>query len=279
MNKVLLGILLGAVLGLVDGLTAWFTPEVRAQMIGIVIGSTIKGVIAGVAAGWFATRVRSVPAGIAFGLAVGLVLAWLVAYMQGKYYFEIMLPGGTVGAIIGWATQRYGRAPLRQRGAAAGLAMLVLAVAPIDAHAAITAADAFAKLKALAGQWNGTVLTPDGPAGSIVYKVSSGGHVVQQTLFPGTPHEMITMFTLDGDELVAQHYCSGNNQPRMKLNTARSTDAELVFDFVSVTGTNRKGHIHHAVIGVADGERVETWSSMADDGTEQPKKFYVRRAK
>jgi hypothetical protein len=28
--------------------------------------------------------------------------------MQGKYYFEIMLPGGTIGAILGWATQRYG---------------------------------------------------------------------------------------------------------------------------------------------------------------------------
>jgi hypothetical protein len=27
--------------------------------------------------------------------------------MQGKYYFEIMLPGGLVGLIVGYATQKY----------------------------------------------------------------------------------------------------------------------------------------------------------------------------
>jgi hypothetical protein len=28
--------------------------------------------------------------------------------MQGKYYFEIMLPGGILGIIVGYATWRYG---------------------------------------------------------------------------------------------------------------------------------------------------------------------------
>jgi hypothetical protein len=50
--------------------------------------------------------------GIAFGLAVGLVLAYAVAAMPsatGKhYYFEIMLPGAIVGAIVGYATQKHG---------------------------------------------------------------------------------------------------------------------------------------------------------------------------
>ena len=277
MNKVLLGIVLGAVLGVFDGLTAWFTPEVRNDIIGIVIGSTMKGVIAGIAAGWFATRVRNVAAGVAFGLVVGLILAGLVAYLGGgKYYFEIMLPGGTVGAIIGWATQRYGKPSLRHSSAAASLAMLMLLFVPIDAHAEVKAADAFAKLKALAGQWDGHILTPDGPPGTMIYRVSSGGSSVQQTLFPGTDYEMITMFTLSGGDLIAQHYCSGNNQPRMKLNAAKSTADELVFDFVSVEGDNQKGHIHSASIGLGDGKRLESWSAM---GTEQPKKFFMARTK
>jgi hypothetical protein len=29
--------------------------------------------------------------------------------MQGKYYFEIMLPGAIVGLLTGYATARYGR--------------------------------------------------------------------------------------------------------------------------------------------------------------------------
>ncbi len=114
MNKVLLGVLLGGVLGILDGLSAWFTPAVRSQMVGIVIGSTVKGLIAGVAIGFFARKVNSLPWGVVFGLAVGLLLAWAVAAMpdpSGKhYYLEIMLPGALVGLIVGYATQRYGRA-------------------------------------------------------------------------------------------------------------------------------------------------------------------------
>ena len=111
MNKPLFGLILGAVLGAVDGLTAWFTPEVRPQILGIVLGSTFKGLVAGVLIGWFAKKVKSLPLGILFGLAVGLILAFGIAAMpqpSGKhYYFEIMLPGAIVGAIVGYATQRY----------------------------------------------------------------------------------------------------------------------------------------------------------------------------
>jgi len=115
MNKVLLGLIIGGILGIFDGLTAWFTPEVRAQLLGIVIGSTFKGLIAGVLIGWFARKVNSLPLGIVFGLGVGLLLAFAVAAMPnpaGKhYYFEIMLPGGIVGMIVGYATQRFGGLP------------------------------------------------------------------------------------------------------------------------------------------------------------------------
>ena len=104
--------------------SAWFTPEVRPMMMGIVIGSTFKGVLAGLAAGIFARKVDSVAGGTLFGLAVGLLLAWAVAAMpseDGKhYYFEIMLPGSIVGAIVGYATQRYPSATSQASARAAG---------------------------------------------------------------------------------------------------------------------------------------------------------------
>ena len=40
-------------------------------------------------------------------VAVGMFLAFLVALLQHGYYFEIMLPGSILGAIVGFATQRY----------------------------------------------------------------------------------------------------------------------------------------------------------------------------
>lgn len=110
MNKVLLGLILGAVLGVFDGLTAWFTPAARAGIVGIVIGSTIKGLVAGVLIGVFARKVHSLALGVLFGLGVGLALAFVIAAREHGYYFQIMLPGGMVGLIVGYATQRYGRA-------------------------------------------------------------------------------------------------------------------------------------------------------------------------
>jgi hypothetical protein len=108
MSKPVFGLVLGGVLGILDGLTAWFTPEAREMMTSIVIGSTIKGLITGIAIGYFAHKYRSLPLGLLFGLAVGAVLAFLVAYMQGQYYLEIILPGSLLGLIVGFATQKYG---------------------------------------------------------------------------------------------------------------------------------------------------------------------------
>lgn len=111
MSKPVLGLVLGGILGVFDGLTAYFTPEARSMLLGIVVGSTFKGLVAGLAIGFFSKKVHSLPWGIVFGLAVGLFLAFLVAAMPqpgGKhYYFEIMLPGAIVGAIVGYATQVY----------------------------------------------------------------------------------------------------------------------------------------------------------------------------
>ena len=56
-------------------------------------------------------------AGVAFGFVVGLLLGYDVAAMPDEtgnhYYFEIMLPGSILGAVVGWATQRYGKAAPR----------------------------------------------------------------------------------------------------------------------------------------------------------------------
>ncbi len=73
------------------------------------MGSTFKGLVAGILIGLFARKVQSVPATLVFGTALGLLFAYFIARMQGKYYFEIMLPGAIVGLLTGYATQRYGR--------------------------------------------------------------------------------------------------------------------------------------------------------------------------
>jgi hypothetical protein len=113
MNKPLYGVLLGGFLGIFDGLSALVSaPELRAEIVAIVVGSTIKGVMTGLLIGLFARWVRSLPLGILFGLGVGLAFAYWVAYMQESelgrnYYWQIMTPGGLLGVIVGYLTQRH----------------------------------------------------------------------------------------------------------------------------------------------------------------------------
>ena len=119
MKTVLLAIILGGVLGLMDGMSAWFTPDARDKLADIVLWSAMKDVIGGFLIGVFAVFVRSKPAVIGWGLLVGLGLAYAVAAMPdpetGKHYYAaIMLPGGLVGLLVGYATARYGARRVRQ---------------------------------------------------------------------------------------------------------------------------------------------------------------------
>jgi uncharacterized membrane protein len=112
-SKPVLGLVLGGILGVFDGLSALVSapndPAVKAGIVGIVIGSTIKGILTGALVGWYATRSSSMQRTIIFGLGVGLALAFLVCMMQllageNAYYWQIMLPGGILGMIVGYAT-------------------------------------------------------------------------------------------------------------------------------------------------------------------------------
>ncbi len=109
MRKPVFAMVLGGILGVFDGLTALASaPELAPQIAGIVMGSTFKGVIAGLAVAMFEKKVKSVTLGVLFGLAVGLFLAYLVTLGERPdYFWKIMLPGGVVGLIVGYATYTY----------------------------------------------------------------------------------------------------------------------------------------------------------------------------
>jgi hypothetical protein len=115
MSKPVLGLVLGGILGIFDGLSALVSapndPAIKAGIVGIVIGSTMKGILTGAAIGWFAKRSTSLISTIVFGLGIGLALAFCVSLAQmmagqNPYYWQIMLPGGILGVIVGYATFR-----------------------------------------------------------------------------------------------------------------------------------------------------------------------------
>src|SRR5258706_3522145 len=75
------------------------------------------------------------------------------------------------------------------------------------------------RLKKLAGTW--VEADKDGkPTDKVVsiIKVTAGGSAVQETIFPGQPMEMMSVYHLDKGDLVMTHYCMLGNQPQMKAD-------------------------------------------------------------
>lgn len=77
------------------------------------------------------------------------------------------------------------------------------------------------KLKSLEGHWVGPATwDQNGEKGNVQfelsYRVTSGGKTVLETMMPGTPGEMVTVYHLDGEDLVLVHYCNSGNQPHMR---------------------------------------------------------------
>jgi len=139
------------------------------------------------------------------------------------------------------------------------------------------AALAFERLRGLVGEWQGE--TPSGEKVAVTYRLASGGSVVMEDLFPGTPHEMVTMYHLDGDALVLTHYCAMGNQPRMRL--AEATPKDLRFEFTG--GTNlrpeKDGHIHSALLRFLDPTHLQAeWTVYRDGKPVGANRYTIARA-
>jgi hypothetical protein len=160
MTKPMLGVLTGAALGLVDGLSALASPEARPIILSIVIGSTLKGVLTGAAAGWLARVWRSTTGGIVCGVAIGFILSALAALPvmsdHPSHYYEIVLPGMLLGAIVGFVTQRYPRTPVGITSQIVGLVLSLSLLPTIVAGQQLPAADPFDRVAFLIGRWEGT---------------------------------------------------------------------------------------------------------------------------
>lgn len=154
---------------------------------------------------------------------------------------------------------------------AAGLAIAAFAVA-IGAQAEEPAAKAgktpaFDAMKKLVGDWSQADEhgKPTGPVVSSM-KLIANGSVLHETLFPGTAHEMVSVYHMDGQGMICTHYCALGNQPRLRMVAGKDPK---VLEFKSVAVGNGKSmndaHMGHAVITLVDGDHfIAEWQSLKD---------------
>jgi hypothetical protein len=139
-------------------------------------------------------------------------------------------------------------------------------------------------LARLVGTWECNVdMDHDGTseASTTTYRITSGGSALVETMTPDTPHEMVTIYTRDGDDFVLTHYCMAQNQPRMRaINPADGKTFK--FDFLDATGMKspNDAHMRSLVVELVDADHLrQTWSFYENGAKQSDEVFNYARTK
>ena len=128
------------------------------------------------------------------------------------------------------------------------LATIALVIVPCAANAqgpsvrTTKSEAAFKQLTSLVGVWEGA---EDGVPFQVSYTLSGAGSALMEEVRPGDPHAMITMFTVDGDHLIATHYCAVGNQPQMVSGVPDDFHKGVTFSLARVMGMKTPGAWHN----------------------------------
>ena len=123
----------------------------------------------------------------------------------------------------------------------------------------------FERVKSLVGTWQGT--TSMGQQGempaTVTYHLTSAGSAVVETLFPGTPHEMVSVYHDRGGKLSLTHYCAMGNVPELGLSASTPTQLQLVFSGGDGIEPANDHYMHSLTIDQLDADHLaQTWTSQ-----------------
>ncbi|MFQ5790865.1 MAG: hypothetical protein ACE5JI_10365 [Acidobacteriota bacterium] len=155
----------------------------------------------------------------------------------------------------------------------AGLGVLVASPATAEPGSV------FEKFKALAGEWEGQ--RSAGGWVKVSYQVHSRGSAVVETITPPDEPTMVTVYHMDGDDLRMTHYCSAQNQPRMKASSVSRNARAVSFEFVDVTNLARPtdGRMQNLEITFKDRDHITQKWTWLENGRRTDNLFTLTRVR
>ena len=171
---------------------------------------------------------------------------------------------------------------MRHRGSrSAGVAVagfaLALALSGADAPQRSGGNAAWESMKSLQGEWEG--LYEGKVRMSATYRLVSNGTVLMETLVSPDSSDMTTMYHRDGAGLAMTHYCSENNQPR--LRSARPDDPKRIqFSFVDATNlaTPDAMHMSGLVVTLSDPSHfTQDWTESVSGKSHTARFAFTRK--
>lgn len=174
--------------------------------------------------------------------------------------------------------------------AGASLVIAFSSVCPSVASAAGTetptpAAAALAKLRSLAGDWEGTVewtgARTDKGAMAVQYHVTGYGSAVLEDLGSGPVPAMTSVYHLDGADLRVTHFCGAQNQPRLKASRIDLAGGAIDFAFVDATNlkTPDAPHVYGIELRFQAEDRMTLTFLFTDAGKLSREKIELKRVR
>jgi hypothetical protein len=115
----------------------------------------------------------------------------------------------------------------------------------------------------------------------LIYTLTANGSALMEEFRPERGPVMITMFTVDGDHLIATHYCVAGNQPQMVTRTVGDLEKDgLTFSFARVTGmkTPEDWHNTDLMVKLDDKDHMtQRWNYLYKGKTGTTIFHYVRK--
>ena len=127
-----------------------------------------------------------------------------------------------------------------------GITALVVALAVVAADKR-KSEEAFDRLASLQGKWEGE---QEGVKINVTYTLTANGSALMEEFRPASGPVMITIFTVDGDHLIATHYCSAKNQPQMVTAAIDDVQKPLAFSLARITGLKSPDAWHNTGLTV-----------------------------
>jgi len=124
----------------------------------------------------------------------------------------------------------------------------------------------FQELQQLVGTWKGTAIHPgkdETPEPlSIKFKMTAADSAIEETLMPGTPHEMVDMYVDENGKLAMTHYCAIGNHPHMVLKQSGPTKLDFEMGAMPGIDTTKDHHMHALTLEFPDANHLtERWTS------------------
>ncbi len=149
-------------------------------------------------------------------------------------------------------------------------------------HKPYTGSQAFERVKTLVGSWKGTMDAVKGPETiTASYKLTSAESAIVETVFEGTPHEMMSVYHDDSNRLLTMtHYCAEHNQPKLTLTGMADNKLTLDLSKDSDIDVARETHIHSATI-LFDGndKMIQQWVSFENGKEKQVVEIAYQRVR